>query len=119
MLDFFKRLLGFPAKQEVPVEAPYKVETKPVELGKPADDRVEATTPVPLVVEAKPDVKVEAAPAKAPTAKKERVPAKPKATTTPKAPAKAPAKATAITAKPKAPAKPKAGPKKSNIRVAK
>jgi monoamine oxidase len=115
MLDFFKRLLGFPAKQEVPVEAPYKVETKPVELGKPADDRVEATTPVPLVVEAKPVVKVEAAPAKAPTAKKERVPAKPKATPTPKAPAKA----TAITAKPKAPAKPKAAPKKSNIRVAK
>lgn len=85
-------------RKEVEVSAPYKVETPPVELGKPADDRVE--TPAPVVAEA---------PAKAP--------AKPKAaarTAKPKAPAKAPAKApTKAKAPAKAPAKaraPKAKP---------
>lgn len=72
-------------KKPVVEDAPYKIETPPVELGKPADDRVE--TPAPAVTEA---------PAKAP--------AKPKPaarTAKPKAPAKTPVKA-------KAPAKPRA-----------
>lgn len=64
--------------------APYKIETPPVELGKPADDRVE--TPTPAVTEAS-----------------AKAPAKPKPaarTAKPKAPAKTPVKA-------KAPAKPR------------
>lgn len=81
-------------RKEVEVSAPYKVETPPVELGKPADDRVE--TPAPVVAEA---------PAKAPA--KPKAPAR---TTKAKAPAKAPAKSKAPA---KAPAKaraPKAKP---------
>ena len=70
--------------------APYKIETPPVELGRPADDRVE--TPAPAVTEA---------PVKAPT--RAKVPATAKAPVKAKAPAraKAPAKA-------RAPAKPRA-----------
>ena len=85
MIDFFKRLLGFPTKQETPAVVSAPIVSAPYKVPEP-----EATTPipnVPLVVEA---------PAKAPAR-----------TAKPKAPAKAPAR----TAKPKAPAKTPAQPK--------
>lgn len=74
--------------------APYKIETPPVELGKPADDRVE--TPAPAVTEA---------PAKAPVkATRAKAPAKAKAPVKAKAPAKAraPAKPRVTKTKPQA-----------------
>ena len=118
MLDFFKRLLGMPTKQEqqAAAQAAYKVETPKAEepkkcgcgrsstglcvgLHKLSDAEWNGTMPA-----AAPEV----APAKATKAK---APAKPKAEAKPKAPAKPKAeakpKAAARTAKAKAPAKPK------------
>ncbi len=81
-------------RKEVEVLAPYKVETPPVELGKPADDRVETPAPV---------VESETVPAKAPAKTKPAArTAKPKAPAKPKATAKAPAKPRATKAKPQA-----------------
>lgn len=106
MLDFFKRLLGMPTKQEQAVaEAPYKVEVAPVvEVAPYKAPEPAPTTPIPLVVEASAPVVAEK------TATKPKPAAR---TAKPKAAAKAPVKAPA-----KTPAKPKA-PRKSNIRVAK
>lgn len=102
MLDFFKRLLGMPTKQEQAIaEVPYKVEVAPVvEAGPYNVPEPAATTPIPLVVKAPAPVVAEKAPTKPKAAART---AKPKAT------AKAPAKT---------PAKPRA-PRKPNIRVAK
>lgn len=102
MLDFFKRLLGMPTKQEQAVaEVPYKVEVAPVAEAAPYKaPEPAATTPIPLVAEAPVPVVTEKAVAKPKPAAR---------TAKPKAAAKAPAKT---------PAKPKA-PRKSNIRVAK
>ena len=74
MIDFFKRLLGFPTKQETPAVVSAPIESAPYKVPEPA-----AMTPIPLVVEA--PVVAEKAPAKAPAR-----------TAKPKAPAKAPAK---------------------------
>lgn len=91
MLDFFKRLLGLPTKQEQQAVTTVENISAPYKVPEPA-----ATTPIPLVVQV-------TAPAKAPA--KPRAPAKPK-TPTAKAPAK-PKVATTASPKAKAPAKPK------------
>lgn len=91
MLDFFKRLLGLPTKQEQQAVTTVENTSAPYKVPEPA-----ATTPIPLVVQV-------TAPAKAPA--KPRAPAKPK-TATAKAPAK-PKVATTASPKAKAPAKPK------------
>ena len=111
MLDFFKRLLGMPTKQEQAVaEAPYKVEVAPVVEAAPYKAPEPApTTPIPFV-----PAGTEASVAAPVVAEKTATKPKPAARTAkPKAAAKAPVKAPA-----KTPAKPKA-PRKSNIRVAK
>ena len=71
-----------------PVATPYKIET-PAEVGKPADDRVEAPAPVAEAVTQAPVAK---APAKKQQFEKKtttpKAPAKPKATSTPRPPRK-------------------------------
>ena len=75
MLGFFKKLFGI--AEPTPPQVPYKVEA-PAEVGKPANDRVEAP--------------VAKAPAKKQQFEKKttapKVPAKPKATSTPRSPRK-------------------------------
>ena len=83
MLDFFKRLLGMPTKQEQAIaEVPYKVEVAPVVEAAPYKvPEPAATTPIPLVVEsvpAKPTAPARTAKSRAPA--KAKAPAKPRAT---------------------------------------
>jgi hypothetical protein len=96
MLDFFKRLMGMPTKQEseVAAQSASKVETPsaPYKVPEPA-----ATTPIPLGTEGIAPIVAQVAPAKKVT--KARAPAKPKVEVKPKAEAKP--KAAARTAKPK------------------
>lgn len=86
MLGFFKKLFGI--AEPTPPQVPYKVEA-PAEVGKPANDRVEAPAPV---VEATTQAPVAKAPAKKQQFEKKttapKVPAKPKATSTPRSPRK-------------------------------
>ena len=82
MLAKIKEFLFGKDPVQSPVAAPYKVETT-AEVGKPADDRVEAPAPVAA---AKPAVKAPAKKAPAPKAEpKPTAPPKPRAPRTPAA----------------------------------
>ena len=86
MLGILKKLFG--VKDASVTEAPYKVET-PAEVGKPANDRVEAPAPVIDAIPAGTEASIAAPVTK--STKKQQVEKKPvakKATATAKAPAK-------------------------------